>query len=88
MAKRKRTFRIDRQNSDNQYLHVHIDKLGTLIIKREDEGIVLDLYPYKRLDLEPVAGTWAMDSDITAPLEAEDDNAPSNNPTQHQGASA
>lgn len=57
-------FVIDEANSEGDYLYVDVQGKGTVVIKREDEGIVVDIYPFNVTD-EPVASTWAHDSDLT-----------------------
>jgi len=59
-------FTIDKTNSDEQYLYVDVSGRGTVVIKAEDEGIVVDVYPFHVVD-EPVATTWAHMSDLMAP---------------------
>jgi hypothetical protein len=58
-------FTIDKTNSDEQYLYVDVSGRGTVVIKAEDEGIVIDVYPKDPKDGdEPVATTWAHMSDL------------------------
>ena len=40
-----KTFKIDATNSDDEYLYVDVKGLGTVTIKSESEGIVVDIYP-------------------------------------------
>lgn len=77
MKKLNDTFTID--SVDARYLHIDIEALATLIIKRDDEGIILDLYPFHRLESEPVATTWAHEHDILD--DAEESNDPNNEST-------
>jgi len=58
-----KTFNIDQDNSDDEYLYVDVLGRGTVIIKNESEGIVVDIYPLHVAD-EPVASTWAHDNDL------------------------
>lgn len=58
-----KTFNIDKDNSDDEYLYVDVLGRGTVIIKNESEGIVVDIYPLHVVDA-PVASTWAHDSDL------------------------
>ena len=57
------SFRIDEDNSDKEYLYVDVQGKGTVVIKREDEGIVVDIYPFHVVD-EPVATMWVHDNDL------------------------
>lgn len=59
----KNVFYIDEDNSDEQYLYVDVFGRGTVVIKAEDEGIVVDIYPLWVAD-EPVATTWAHMNDL------------------------
>lgn len=59
----KNSFHIDEDNSDNEYLYVDVAGKGTVVIKREDEGIVVDIYPFHVVD-EPVATMWVHDNDL------------------------
>ena len=52
-------FTLERRRADSPYLHVHVRNKATVIIKDEDEGVVVDVYPFKNLDGEPSATTWA-----------------------------
>ena len=54
----KKTFKIDTANSDRQYLLVDVAGKGSVVIKSEGEGLVVDIYPLGVAD-EPVATTWA-----------------------------
>lgn len=56
-------FRIDKDNSDDEYLYVDVLGRGTVVIKAEEEGIVVDIYPFHVVD-EPVASTWAHMNDL------------------------
>lgn len=58
-----KTFDIDVNSSDEQYLYVDVAGRGTVVIKAEDEGIVIDIYPFHVVD-EPVASTWVDMSDL------------------------
>lgn len=57
------TFNIDKTNSDDEYLYVDVEGLGTVVIKAQTDGIVVDIYPFQVVD-EPVASTWAHINDI------------------------
>ena len=65
------TFVIDKNNSDEQYLYVDVDGKGTVVIKREEEGIVVDIYPFHVSD-NPVASTWVHDNDLVPETEQEE----------------
>jgi hypothetical protein len=56
-------FTIDKNASDEQYLYVDVSGRGTVIIKAEDEGIVVDVYPFHVVD-EPVATCWVHMNDL------------------------
>lgn len=57
----KPTFVIDHAASDHEYLIVEVDALMTVTIKREAEGVIVDLRP---LDGEaPIASAYAFDHD-------------------------
>jgi hypothetical protein len=56
-------FFIDTTASDEEYLFIDVDGL-TVAIKRETEGIVVDLYPLHVVD-EPVASAYAFHSEAT-----------------------
>ena len=57
------TFVVDELNSDDKYLFVDAKGKGTVVIKNEEEGIVVDIYPLSVTD-EPVASTWAHNNDL------------------------
>jgi len=58
-------FHIDIDSSDEEYLSIDVDGF-TVVIKREAEGIVVDVYPFHDTD-EPVASTYAFHSDAGMP---------------------
>ena len=62
------TFVIDENNSDQEYLYVDIPGKGTVVIKSQDNGIVVDIFPLQVSDA-PVASTWADMSDLWFPEE-------------------
>lgn len=62
MPRKSNPFRT--QRNGKQYLHVHVDNIATIVIKREDEGIVIDVYPFNDLSAEPVTSTWAHHHDL------------------------
>jgi hypothetical protein len=57
-------FKIDSKNSDDKYLYIDVEGRGTVVIKAEDEGIVVDIYPTQNFDNEPVATTWACTNEL------------------------
>lgn len=59
----EQTFKIDKDNSDEEYLYVDVFGKGTVVIKREDEGIVVDIFPFHVVD-EPVGTMWVHDNDL------------------------
>lgn len=71
----KNSFHIDEDNSDNEYLYVDVVGKGTVVIKKEDEGIVVDIFGIDSKVREmskargPVATTWVHDNDL---MEEED----------------
>lgn len=56
-------FIVDENASEGPYLYVDVKDRGTVVIKREDEGIVVDVFPFVVVD-EPVATTWAHLNDL------------------------
>ena len=58
-----KNFYIDKDNSDDEYLYVDVQGKGTVVIKKEDEGIVVDIFPFHVVD-EPVATMWVHDNDL------------------------
>ncbi|HEY7330701.1 MAG TPA: hypothetical protein VH592_23880 [Gemmataceae bacterium] len=56
-------FFIDTDASNERYLFMDVDGFG-VSIKREDEGIVVDVYPL-HFDGEPIASTYALHSEVT-----------------------
>lgn len=46
------------------YLDAHVDNIATVVIKREDEGVIIDVYPFKDMNAEPVTSTWVHDHDL------------------------
>lgn len=67
----KRTFSVDEAASDNEYHIVEVDGFATVVIKREAEGIIVDIYPLHGDD--PVASAHAFDTDIHDATTPEDD---------------
>jgi hypothetical protein len=55
-------FFVDTGASDEEYLFIDVDGF-TVAIKREAEGLVVDLYPLHVVD-EPVASTYAFHSEV------------------------
>ena len=62
-------FYIDEENSHDEYLFVD-SPMGTVIIKSDGEGIVVDIYPLHVVD-EPVATTWAHASELIFKIDEE-----------------
>jgi len=58
----EQTFSIDHTLSDNQYLFIAVGETARVVIKRETEGVVVDIYASSGDD--PVASTYAFDSDL------------------------
>lgn len=63
------TFIVDPDNCDDAYHTVNVAGLATVVIKRENEGIIVDIFP--RGSTEPAATTYAFDSDLIQ-IEQED----------------
>ena len=58
------TFKIDKINSDEEYLFIDIPNADkTVGIKRDDEGIVLDVFPMSKVVDEPITSTWCLDTE-------------------------
>ena len=58
------TFKIDKINSDEEYLFIDIPNADkTVVIKRDDEGIVLDVFPMSKVVDEPITSTWCLDTE-------------------------
>jgi hypothetical protein len=55
-------FFIDTESSNDEYLFIDVDGF-TVAIKRETEGIVVDLYPLQVVD-EPIASTYAFHTEV------------------------
>lgn len=65
MSSLRRTFKVDRKHSDHEYLLVDVKNLGTVQIKAQPGGIVVDIYPLNYDgEAEPVADTWAHAHDL------------------------
>ena len=56
-------FYIDEDNSYDEYLFVD-SPMGTVVIKSDEEGIVVDIFPLHVVD-EPVVSTWATAEELT-----------------------
>lgn len=59
MPRKPTPFRVERRGCAPQCLNVHTDDIATVHIKREDEGIVIDVYPLRDFNNEPVASVAA-----------------------------
>lgn len=68
----KPVFVVDEAASDNEYFIVEVGGFATVTIKREAEGIVIDLYPLH--GDEPVASAYALDTDIHDAMTPEDND--------------
>lgn len=51
-------YQVDKQNSDDEYLYIDIIGIGTVCIKKDEEGIVVDMWG-KELGDSPTASMWA-----------------------------
>ena len=60
------TFTIDSTNSDEEYLYVDVEGLGTVTIKAQEEGIIVNIYPFHAVG-EAVSSTWAHINDLFHP---------------------
>lgn len=56
-------FVVDEANSDEQYCYIDLPGVGTVSIKRENEGVVVDIFSLHVSD-EPVASCYAFYSDL------------------------
>lgn len=63
MPRKRNLFHTERNG--NQHLDVHVDDVATIVIKREDEGVIIDVYPFKDTNAEPVSSTWVHDHDVS-----------------------
>lgn len=61
-----KAFKIDKTNSDEEYLCVDVEGLGTVTIKEQEEGIIVDMYPFHAVG-EAVSSTWAHINDLSYP---------------------
>jgi hypothetical protein len=59
----KSTFNIDEASSDDQYLYVDVAGKGTVVIKNENEGILVDIFPLHVVD-EPITSTYAFTHEL------------------------
>lgn len=66
----KPVFIVDEAASDNEYFIVEVAGFATVAIKREGEGIVVDIFPLYGDD--PVASAYAFDTDIHEAMTPED----------------
>lgn len=54
MEKYEKTFHIDEASSDEEYLYIDIPSLGgSIVLKKEKEGLVIDIFPLQVAD-EPI----------------------------------
>lgn len=56
------SFYVDMDNSDDEYLYVDVIGKGTVVIRKEDEGIAVDIFGIETRG--PVATTWVHDNDL------------------------
>lgn len=63
-------FNVNHEASDETYLFVDVAGIATVTIKRETEGIVVDIFP--KGGTEPAASTYAFDSDLVPDDSAQD----------------
>ena len=65
-----KAFKIDKTNSDEEYLCVDVEGLGTVMIespyKTKLNGMVAEVFRFHVVD-EPVASTWAHINDLSNP---------------------
>ncbi len=59
----KKWYSIDELNSDDEYCYIDLEGIGTVVIKQDLEGLVVDVYPLNVAD-EPVASTWVRYEDF------------------------
>lgn len=68
-TKTANSFYVDVDNSDDEYLYVDVIGRGTVVIKKEDEGIAVDIFGIDSRveDIKArgqVATTWVHDNDL------------------------
>ena len=51
-------FHFDEANSDEEYAFIDVPGAATVVIKREDDGLSVEVFPAQVSD-SPVAKTWA-----------------------------
>lgn len=56
-------FRVDEDNSDDDHLYVDIRGLGTVVLIRTDEGVIIDVYPLFVID-KPIATMAIFESEF------------------------
>lgn len=56
-------WKVDEYNSDDEYVYVDVEGLGTVLIKRETDRLVVEIYPIVDIG-RPVASTWALYEDL------------------------
>lgn len=61
---RPKTFHTNDAASDDTYFTVDVAGIASVTIKRETEGVVVDIYPLHASG-DPVASTYAFDHDLT-----------------------
>lgn len=61
-------FSLDLACSDYDALHVDVEGLGTVVLKVNEDGVGVDVYPHHTLE-EPVASCWVPTADFACPEE-------------------
>ena len=59
-------FSLDLACSDHDALHVDVEGLGTVVVKVNEDGVGVDVYPHHTLE-KPVASCWVPVADLTRP---------------------
>jgi len=58
------TFKIDKINSDEECLFIDIPNADkTVVITRDDKGIVVDVFPMSKVVDKPITSTWCLDTE-------------------------
>ena len=58
-----KNFIIDEVNSDDEYLYIDVAGCGTVVIKKDEEGIAVDIFPLYIKD-NPIASCWALYTEL------------------------
>jgi hypothetical protein len=61
--KMKKWYNIDENNSDEEYLYIDMTGIGTIQIKKDDEGIIVNIFPLNVAE-ESVASCYAFYNEL------------------------